>query len=232
VIRAALAVLAAAALGAGSAAASIGVTFAPFANPTLRVDGRGNAEVGWTVGGARRTVLVPPSGRYLPGATLPGRDVSVPTSAVAIPYRKVLRRTPDGRMWALQAWQTGFRGPLELRFSRWRGQPTRIVLELKQDGRAQVLAGRATFQGRPVYGTYATNAGVRIALAAQLECFACPAARGNRWLRFNGVRTRQNGSFGSSLRREWTGARYRATIVGPNLGSTLAPDAATVLRAG
>lgn len=229
--RAAVLVLAAAGAVSGSAAASIGITFTPFANPALRVDARGNAEVSWTAGGSRRTVLVPPSGKYLPGGTLPGRDVSVGTSAVAIPYRKALRRTPDGRLWALQAWQTGFRGPLELRFSRWRGAPARITLELKDKGRGQILTGRATFRGRPISGTYATNAGTRIPLAAQLDCFACPAAGGRRWIRFNGVRTLANGMFGSGLQRGWTGSKYRATIVGPNLGSTLAPDAATVLPA-
>ena len=215
----------------GSAAASIGVTFEPFSHPSLRVDAREYAEVDWTAGGARRSVLVPPSGQYLPGGTLPGKDVSVATGAVAVPYRLALRRTPDGRYWALQAWQTGFRGPLELRFSRWRGKPTTITLALEQKGRYQVLAGSATFQGRPVTGSYLTNAGKPISLAAQLDCFGCPAGQGHGWYRFNGVKTRSDGSFGSGLRGDWTGTQYRATIVGPNLGTTLAPDAAALIRA-
>jgi hypothetical protein len=212
----------------GNAAASIGVTFAPFSHPALRVDARGNAEVSWTAGGARRTVLVPPTGLYLPGGTLQGPDVSRATAAVAIPYRLALRRTPDGRYWALQGWQTGFNGPLELRFSRWRGAPTQVTLMAKKG----ILVGRATFHGRPVSGTYRTNAGTPIPLAAQLDCFACPIARGRGWHRFNGVRTRADGSFGSGIRRDWKGKKYRATIVGPNIGTTLAPDGAAVLRSG
>jgi hypothetical protein len=231
VTRAFVLALAASAAFPGAAAASIGVTFAPFSKPSLRVDAHGKAEVSWSAGGRRRTVLVPPTGRYLPGGTLPGRDVSVATTAIAIPYRAALRRTPDGRLWALQAWQTGFRGPLELRFSRWRGRPTSIALELRPKGRFRILTGRATFHGRPVFGTYETNAGTRVSLAAQLDCFACPAAGSSSWYRFTGVKTRSDGSFGSGLRPAWVGTRYRATIAGPNLGTTLAPDAARVVRA-
>jgi hypothetical protein len=227
---AALAALAAAAAGAlcGSAAASVGVAFAPFSSPALRVDAQGNAEVSWSTGGAHDSVLIPPTGQYFHGS-LPGADVSRPTSAAVIPYRVALRRTPDGRFWALQAWQTSPKGPLELRFSRWTGKPTEITLALEPKGRYEVLTGRATFHGRPVTGSYLTNAGVPIALAAALDCFGCPAAGGSGWFRFNGVKTRGDGTFGSGLQAAWMGKRYRATIVGPNLGTTLAPDAARII---
>src|SRR5881296_1687451 len=82
-----------------SATGSIGITFAPFSQPALRVDARGNAEVSWTARGSRHTVLVPGTGRYLPGGTLSGPDVSQPASAVVIPSRQALRRTSDGRYW-------------------------------------------------------------------------------------------------------------------------------------
>ena len=221
--------LAAALLLAPAAEASIGITFAPFSRAALRVDGQGNAEVSWSAGGTRHTVLVPPSGRYLPGGRLSGPDVSRVATGLVLPYRQALRRTPDGRNWALQAWQTGFTGPVELRLARWRGAPTEITLKLERRGRFDLLSGRATFQGRPVAGTYRTNAGTPIPLAAQLDCFACPAARGRGWHRFNGVRTGAGGNFGSGLRRDWVGRRYRATIVGPNIGGTLAPDAAATI---
>ena len=225
----ALAAVAAATVPAG-ATASIGITSEAFSKPYLRVDASGNAEVGWTVGGRRDSVVVPASGE-LYHSRLSGPDVSHPTSAVAIPYRRVLRRTRDGRLWALQAWQTAWRGPPELRFSRWRGQPTSITLSLKKTGRSTVLAGRATFHGRPVSGSYRTNGGALISLAAQLDCFACPAAHGRTWFRFNGVKTRSGGTFGSGLKAVWMGTRFRATIVGPNSGTTLAPDAARIVTA-
>ena len=39
--------------------------------PSLRIDSQGYAEVGWTAGGVRRTLLIPPRGQAYPG----GRDV-------------------------------------------------------------------------------------------------------------------------------------------------------------
>ena len=39
-----------------------------------------------------------------------------------------------------------------------------------------------------------------------------------------GVAPKADGSFSALLRPEWTGSRYRATVLGPNIGSTLAPE--------
>jgi hypothetical protein len=225
----ALAATVAAAL-AGSASASIGIAFGPFKNASLRVDAAGTAEVVWTTSaGAHDSVIVPLSGRLVHGS-LSGKDVSRPYGGVVVPYRIALRRTPDGRLWALQAWQTGFKGPVELRLARWTGKPTEITLQLAKNGRFDVLRGRATFHGRPVTGKYRTNGGALISEAAQFDCFACAAAGGMNWFRFNGVATQADGSFGSGLKAAWLGSRYRASIVGPNSGSTLAPDAAVSVR--
>lgn len=224
------AVVAGAALAfAAPADASVGIAFVDPASALLRVDARGNAEVSWVAGGSRRYVLVPPQGRLLPGGRLSAPDVSRPAPGVVLPYRKALRRTPDGRLWALQAWQTGFRGPVELRFSRWRGEPTKLTAELTHKGRQTLLVGRATFQGRPVYGTSPTPEGNRIPLAAAIDCFACSLAGGQRWFRVTGVRTRADGRFGATLARSWLGTKYRATIAGPNIGTTYAPDAAAIV---
>jgi hypothetical protein len=227
----ALAVGVAAAAGflALPASGSIGIAFGPFRNASLRVGSNGTAEVAWTTtAGVHDSVVVPLSGRLVHG-TLPGNDVSRPYAGVVIPYRVALRRTPDGRIWALQAWQTAFKGGIELRLSRWTGKPTRITLDLRKNGRFDVLAGSASFHGRPVTGKYRTNGGALIPEAAQFDCFACPAAGGQKWFRFNGVATRSDGSFGSGLKAAWAGRRYRASIVGPNFGTTLAPDAAITL---
>jgi hypothetical protein len=226
-----VAALAAVAAGGlcGSAAGSIGVAYAPFSRPALRVDAEGNAEVSWTPGSGRNSVVIPPRGLYYHGS-LPGANVSRPARAVVVPHRVAVRRTPDGRLWALQAWQTSAKGRLELRFSRWTGRPTQVTLSLRPKGRYQILSGRATFHGRPVSGFYRTNSGVQIPLAAQLDCSGCAAANGSRWFRFNGVRTRPDGTFGSGLKQAWGGTRYRATIVGPNVGWRLAPDGARIIR--
>src|SRR5262245_55209960 len=107
---------------AGPAAASIKVAGDARA-ASLRVDSAGNAEIDWTTsGGARRSLLVSPSGGLVYGGRLAGGDVSAPAAA-PIPFALSVRRTPDGALWALQAWQRLAHGPVELRFSRWRGEP-------------------------------------------------------------------------------------------------------------
>jgi hypothetical protein len=40
-----------------------------------------------------------------------------------------------------------------------------------------------------------------------------------------GVAPKADGSFAVLVRPEWRGRRYRASVAGPNLGTTLAPDA-------
>jgi len=38
------------------------------------------------------------------------------------------------------------------------------------------------------------------------------------------VAPKADGSFGVLLRPSWLGRRYRATVAGPNVGTTYAPD--------
>ena len=217
-----LVVLLLALVGAGPASASITVA-TNVQRPALRVDALGNAEVSWTAGGRRHYLLVPPTGRFLPGARLPGIDVSRASTAVALPYRRVLRQTPDGRYWALQTWQVGFAKAVELRFSRWRGAPTRIALTAEASGRTELLTGRATFQGRPVTGSSPTNAGTLIAHSAFLDSFSAAG-----WLRFTAKRPTSDGSFAATVPLDRRSTKYRVSITGPNRGATLAPDAAAV----
>jgi hypothetical protein len=209
-----------------AAAASVTVT-TNAQRPALRVDAHGYAEVSWTTGGARRTLLIPPRGEALPGARLPGRDVSRTASGVLIPFRRVVRRTPDGRYWALQAWRVARGGAVELRFSRWRGAPTTMELTAEPTGGTERLTGRAAFHGRPVSGFWRTLEGTPIRHAAVLECFACLGGSGWAW--FNSVGTRGDGSFAATVPPRALAVRYRATIVGPNVGTTLAPDATAVV---
>jgi hypothetical protein len=223
-VRILLSVLLLIALGAGPAAASITVA-TNVQRPALRVDALGNAEVSWTAGGRRHYLLVPPAGRFVPGARLLRPDVSRATTAVAIPYRRVLRRTPDGGYWALQTWRVAFAKAIELRFSRWRGAPTRITLSAEPSGRTELLTGRATFQGRPVTGSSPTNAGTPILHSAFLDCFACGLPQ---WQRFAAKRTAADGSFAVTVPLTRRGTKYRVSITGPNRGATLAPDAAAV----
>jgi hypothetical protein len=208
---------------AGPAAGSIAVAY-DAQRPAIRVDSRGNAEVSWTAGGARRYLLVPPRGRVLPGARLPGRDVSRAAPGPRLPFQRVLRRTPDGRRWALQTWRATARGPVELHFSRWRGAPTRVTVTVTETA----LEGSAEFQGRPVTGSSPTPEGKRLRHYAFVDCLGCGGTRA--WKRLTAVRTRADGSFRLLLRPAWRGSRYRVTVAGPNRGTTLAPLGSAVAR--
>jgi hypothetical protein len=219
-VRALFVVLLAAAT-AGPAAGSIAVAY-DAQRPALRVDSRGNAEVSWTAGGARRYLLVPPRGRVLPGARLSGRDVSRAAGAPRLPFQRVLRRTPDGRLWGLQTWRATARGPVELHFSRWRGAPTRVTFTVTET----VLEGSADFQGRAVTGFSPTPEGKRLRHYAFVDCLGCGGTR--TWKRLAAVRTRANGSFRLFVRPAWRGSRYRVTVAGPNRGTTFAPIASAV----
>jgi hypothetical protein len=208
---------------AGPAAGSIAVAY-DAQRPALRVDSRGNAEVSWTAGGVRRYLLVPPRGRVLPGARLPGPDVSRGAPRPRVSFQRVLRRTPDGRRWALQTWRVRAGGPVELHFSRWRGAPTRVTFTVTET----VLEGSAEFQGRPVAGSSRTPEGKRLRHYAFVDCLGCGGTRA--WKRLTAVPTRADGSFRLFLRPAWRGSRYRVTVAGPNRGATLAPIASAASR--
>jgi hypothetical protein len=230
-MRRLLAIATAAVLGASAdAGASIWVA-SGARSPQLRVDARGFAEVAWRdARGVRRTVLVPPTGRLLPGGRLSGRDVSRP-AALALPMKVVVRRTPDGRLWALQRWRVQPGRPEELHFSRWRGAPTHVDAgTVCCTGDRPRIEGRVTFAGRPVFGSSPTPEGKRIRLIAYVDCFLCTVNDAG-WGRMLGVFLRPpDGSFSLVVRTPWAADRYRVTVAGPNRGATLAPDARTEIR--
>ena len=214
---------------AGPAHAAIQVA-SDARSPTLRVDAQGYAEVGWKAkDGTRHTLLIPPKGRVLPGGRLPGRDVSKTTAAAEIPYARVLRQTPDGAFWALQAWQVVRGGPTDLRFSRWRGEPTAVTAGAtccRYGG--ERLEGSAAFQGEPLFGSSPTTAGKQVRIFVYVDCFACPGAAAG-WKRIAGVATKPpGGSYSLFIGPDRLGARYRVTLARPNLGWTYAPDAVAV----
>ena len=220
-----LAVLTAALAAPAGASASIMIA-ANAKKPALRVNANGVATVFWrTRSGALRTAVVGRRGKITWGKTASGRDVSRPTSDVRIPMKKVLRKTPDDRFWALQDWRRLKTGPRELRLSRWRGKPT--LLELWTyccKWRSEVVRGRATYHGKPIVGYHSTPQGVPLdGLGRNVYI---DSMRGGRWMRLMGILTRKpEGRFGLWIRKGWRGSSYRGRIVGPNWGRMLGPDA-------
>jgi hypothetical protein len=203
----------------GSASASITVA-ANVQRPALRVDARGNAEVSWTAAGVRHYLLVPPTGRVYPGRRLSGRDVSVATRSVALPFRRALRRSPDGRLWALQTWRVKPGGPVELRFSRWRGAPPQVTAETQPKFQGELLTGYASLAGQPVPLYSPTPEGKRMRTYVYIDRWI-----GSRWSRLAGTATRSDGTFRLFIPAAAVASRYRAVLPGPNVGTTLAPDA-------
>jgi hypothetical protein len=215
-------VLIVAALAAPVALASYGVATSAGA-PKLRVDATGVAEVSWTAGGARQSFLVPRSGVGRHGM-LGGHDVSKARS-LALPMAVAVRETPDHTLWALQ--QVAIAGrPTSLNLARWQGASTKLTLV--DDGAH--LTGTSTFHGRPVTGYSSTLTGKRTRIYVYLECFGCPGAR-SAWTLMLGLAPKADGSFSVALRPNWAGRRYRATLLGPNVGGQLAPDARITLDA-
>jgi hypothetical protein len=175
--------------------------------------------VSWTAAGVRRYLLVPPRGRVYPGRRLSARDVSAGTRSVALPFRRVLRRTPDGRLWALQTWRVRPGGPVELRFSRWRGAPPRLTAEATPQLPGELVTGSASLAGKPVPLYSPTPEGKRIRTYAYVERWT-----GRGWSRVAATGTRRDGTFRLFVGAGDVASRYRAVLPGPNVGTTLAPD--------
>jgi hypothetical protein len=217
--------VASAAVTAASAPGSVEVAVDARGGESLRVDAAGDAEVSWTAAdGSQRSLLVGRDGSLRYGAPA-GADISHPAAGVAIPWAVVVRRTPDGSYYALQAWRRLDTGPVELRFSRWQGEPTKLTLRAVccKWGHENVV-GDASFHGRAIYGSKATAQGNPLdpyGRNVYLDSY-----RGGRWDRMMGILThRPTGSFSLWIRPEWAGGRYRGTIPGPNWSWTLGPDA-------
>lgn len=191
----------------------------------LRVDASGNAEIRFVSRGVPDTVIVPPHGQLHHGGSLSSPDVSRPAATPKLALAVSVRRTPDGRVWALQAWSPTPGAPPDLHLARWKGTPT--TLTLATDGTR--VTGAASFQGKPVTGRTFTLEGKRPRIYVYLDCFACGGKAG--WTRMTAVAPKADGTFRVYLRPEWKGTRYRATVTGPNVGTTFAPDAQAIIAA-
>ncbi len=193
--------------------------------PRLAIDSRGTAQITWMQAGAMQSVIVPMKGQLYHGGSLSGADVSRPAAGVRLPLAAIVRRGPAGMLYALQRWQAQPGGSVDLHLARWTGAPTALTLET--DGRR--LTGSASFHGKPVTGFTTTLEGKRLRIYVYLDCLGCPGASG--WSRMIGVAPKADGTFSALLRPSWVGRRYRATVAGPNLGTSFAPDAQAEIAA-
>jgi hypothetical protein len=191
----------------------------------LQVDAKGDAEVTFVANGQRVTVTVPPHGTLSHGGSLTGPDVSRPVAGPKLPLALTVRRTPDGRLWALQLLQVQPASPPELHLARWTGAPTTLTLATN----GTHVTGTASFQGKPVTGFTSTLGGRHPRIYVLMDCFSCGGKPG--WTRMLSVPPKADGRFSVYIQPQWKGTRYRASVAGPNLGTTLAPDAQAVVSA-
>ncbi len=199
--------------------------------PRLCVSSSGVAQVTWARAArtSARTAVVRRDGSLAFGRRVCRRTTAVPVAAARLPMAVVVVRDRAGHFHALQAWRRLARGPVELRYSRWTGSPTR--LRLQAAGRR--VRGGLTFHGRAVYGTSSTPQGVP--LDPYGRNVYLDSHRDGEWHRMMGILThRPTGLFALWIRPHWEGESYRGRVIGPNWGPTLAPDAqaiaATVIR--
>ena len=205
-----------------AAAASYGLTTGAT-SASLRVDPSGSAGVTWHASGQTTSFVVPTSGQGYHGTV--ATDVSKPDS-LALPMAIAVRRAPNGTLYALQLFKVGSL-PVSLDVSRWKGAPTAVTLAVAGDH----LAGRVTFDGKPVSGSSTTLAGRATRIYVYLECLGCQGSP-TSWQLMLGVSPKPDGTFRVYLRQSWFGSKYRATVQGPNVDGQLAPDARTVVAAG
>lgn len=200
-------------------------------NAYLQVTRAGSAEVTWvTQRGSRKHVLIRPTGSLRFGSTVQKRNVARRTTAVHLPLKAQVWRTPDGTFWALQRWRRIRTGPVELRFSRWRGRPTQLALRaVCCKWRSETIKGTARYHRKGIYGYSSTPSGSPLDRFGR-NVFMDTHRRG-KWRRMMGVLTHPSeGWYKLWMRRHWRGNRYRATISGPNRAWTLAPDARAYTR--
>ena len=207
---------------APSALASIVVT-SNAQKPALRVDARGNVEVSWTSGGQRQTLLVPVRGPTRPGRRLAGRDISHPVRRPPIPFARVFRLGLGGWHYALQSPPQIPGAPVELHFARWRGTPTHASLVAAKATASDELSGTVSFGGKPIPAKWLTPEGKTVYPFVVFDSLV-----GGTWTRTGGVAPKADGSFRATVPYTNVGDRFRAIVMGPNIGATYAPDALAI----
>ena len=112
-------------------------------------------------GGARRSAVVAPGEQDDLGSHGARQGHHAPERRVKLPMLVELRQGPSGRFFALQSWRRLKDGPVELRFSRWFGtRPSSRSATTCCKWGSEIVKGRATFHGKPIYGYAHTPEGV------------------------------------------------------------------------
>ncbi|HEY7197258.1 MAG TPA: hypothetical protein VH306_08725 [Gaiellaceae bacterium] len=193
---------------------------------TLKVTSAGYAEVIYvTNGGKWRHVLIRPNGSLRFGGHTNRKNVAYRTTGVKLPLRAQVYRTPNGTFYALQRWRRLVGRPVELRFSRWQGAPTRLNLRtVCCKWSSERVMGNVTYHGKGVWGTNNTPTGAP--KDGKGRNVYLDSRRNGHWKRMMGILTHpKTGWYRLWIRPYWRGGMYRGAVIGPNWGRTFAPDA-------
>ena len=209
ITKLALAVVGVLALAPG-AMASVSVGSGAVA-PKLRVDAKGNAEVSYTQGGVRKTVLVPAKGAVIYGGRLAGRDVSKAVASPRLPYLKALRKGPHGWIYALDV--AGAHRPARAPLFALAGRADEAHVHREPGERRHLAHGKVTYAGKPIPTSSAAPGG-RQGPPVRLH----RPAVGGKWKVVGGVTVKTNGTYqhmlyggqsGRGLPRQRGGAEHR-----------------------
>lgn len=133
-------------------------------------------------------------------------------------------RAPDGSYWAVQSLRQPFSLDTGYTVSHWRGAIASIETGMAwaYSGRFQVLFGRVTYNGNPVYGFGTTQTGAPTdAFGRLVYVDTFNSANGPGWSRENSFVThRPTGAFCYGFYPRsggGPGAKYRVTVEGPGV---------------
>jgi hypothetical protein len=141
----------------------------------------------------------------------------------SLAYALAACKAPDGTYWAVQTLRPPGSSTASLEVSHWRGPMAKIQTGTAwaYDGRFQVVFGRVTYAGRPVYGFGTTARGAPTDTFGRLvHLDAFDSRLGPGWRRENSFVTHKpTGAFCYGLFPSGggPGSKYRLTVGGPGV---------------
>ena len=202
---------------APGAMASVGVG-SGAAKPTLRVDAKGNAEVSYTQGGARRTLLVPLKGAVIYSGRLTGPDVS---KAATQPEASIRQGAPQRpRRLALRAADVAHaRRRARAPVLALAGRADEAHVQGEPEGRRHRPAGNVTYAGKPIPTTSKVPGGSAVRQYVYLD-----QRVDGKWQVLGGASVTRGGTYKQVLHGGPSRSALRASVAGPNIGAVYAPD--------
>ena len=114
----------------------------------------------------------------------------------------------------------GALGPVELRFSRWQGTPTKLTLQATRGHSGIALHGKVTYGGKPIPVVSDTPGGSPRSASTSTSTSGSPGGGRSS----AACRSSATATYRHVLNTDEVGNLFRAAVAGPNVGSVYAPD--------